>query len=75
MDLVDLLERPEGKTLEFKRDLSALGAEALLQRIDVATGKRIPREPEHFLAGIVAEVHDEGPVHWDAEEPFEKASS
>ena len=23
MDLVDLLKRPEGKTLEFKRDLSS----------------------------------------------------
>ena len=31
MDLVDLLERPEGKTLEFKRDLS--GPDGVLKSI------------------------------------------
>lgn len=50
-------------------------AEALLQRIEAATGKRINRAPELFRAGVVAEVYDEGPEEWDAEEPLEEAAS
>ncbi len=52
----------------------AARAEALLQRIEAATGKTITREPELFRAGVVAEVYDEGPEEWDAEEPIEEAS-
>ncbi len=46
-------------------------AEALLCRIEAAMGKNIKREPELFRAGLVAEVYDEGPEEWDAEEPVE----
>jgi hypothetical protein len=50
-------------------------AEALLRRIEAATGKTIAREPELFRAGVVAEAYDEGPEQWDAEEPLEGAAS
>lgn len=54
----------------------AARAEALLQRIEAATGKRITREPELFRAGVVAEAYDEGPEEeWDAEDPLEEAAS
>jgi len=53
----------------------AARAEALLQRIEAATGKSITREPELFRAGVVAEAYDEGPEEWDAEEPLEEAAS
>ena len=47
-------------------DFHAARAEALLQRIELATGKRITREPELFRAGTVAEHYDEGPQEWAA---------
>lgn len=50
-------------------------AEALLQRIEVATGKTIPRDPDLFRVGVVPEVYDEGPEEWDADEPLEEAAS
>jgi len=50
-------------------------AEALLQRIEAATGKTITREPDLFRPGVVAEAYDEGPEEWDAEEPLEEAVS
>jgi hypothetical protein len=50
-------------------------AEALLQRIEAATGKTITHEPELLRPGVVAETHDEGPEEWDAEEPLEEAVS
>jgi hypothetical protein len=53
----------------------ATRAEALLQRIEAATGKTIAREPGLFRAGVVAEDYDEGPEEWDAEEPLEEAAS
>jgi hypothetical protein len=53
----------------------AARAEALLQRIEAATGKSITREAELFRAGVVAEAYDEGPEEWDAEEPLEEAAS
>ena len=53
----------------------AARAEALLQRIEVATGKTIARQPELFSAGVAAEAYDEGPEEWDAEEPLEEAVS
>ena len=56
-------------------DFYAARAETLLQRIEAATGKNITREPELFLAGAVAEVYDEGPTDWDAEEPLEHVAS
>lgn len=49
--------------------------EALLQRIEAATGKTITREVELFFAGVAAEAYDEGPEEWDAEEPLEEAAS
>ncbi|MBK7782461.1 MAG: DUF262 domain-containing protein [Ardenticatenia bacterium] len=56
-------------------DFYAARAEALLQRIEAATGKTITREPELFRAGVVAEDYDEGPEEWDAEEPLEETNS
>ena len=50
-------------------------AEALLLRIEAATGKNIARQPELFAAGVVAEMYDEGPEEWDDEEPLEEAAS
>lgn len=44
-------------------------AESLLQRIEAATGKTIPRDPEAFSAGLVPEAYDEGPEEWEDEEP------
>lgn len=53
----------------------AARAEALLQRIEAATGKTLPREPALFRAGVVAEAYDEGPEEWGAEDPPEEAVS
>jgi hypothetical protein len=53
----------------------AARAEALLRRIEAATGRTITREPELFRAGVVAEAYDEGPEKWDAEEPLEEVGS
>lgn len=50
-------------------------AEALLHRIEAATGKTITRGPNLFRAGMVAETYDEGPEEWDAQEPLEEAIS
>lgn len=52
-------------------DFYATRAEALLQRIEAATGKTITREPELFHPGVVAEDYDEGMEEWDADEPIE----
>lgn len=49
----------------------AARAEALLQRIEAATGKTIAREPALFLPGVVGEAYDEGPEEWDAVDPLE----
>ena len=43
----------------------AARAEMLLQRIEMATGKKITREPELFGAGAVSESYDEGPTDWE----------
>ena len=43
----------------------AARAEMLLQRIEMATGKKITREPELFGAGAVTESYDEGPTDWE----------
>jgi hypothetical protein len=56
-------------------DFYAARAEALLQRIESATGKMITRDSALFRAGIVAEAYDEGPEDWDAEEPLEALAS
>ena len=53
----------------------AARAEALFQRIEAATGKKITREPELFSAGGVAESYDEGPTDWDVEDPLQEATS
>ncbi len=43
MDLVEILKRPEGKTLEFKRDLSSPEeVEDLLDRLCVRLGFCLP---------------------------------
>jgi hypothetical protein len=55
-------------------DLLAL-ADALLQRITVATDKTVARKPSLFRAGVAVEAYDEGPQEWDAEEPLEEAES
>ena len=56
-------------------DFYAARAEALLRRIETATGWRITCEPELFRADIVAETYDEGQQEWDAEELIEDMSS
>lgn len=66
---------PEALRTDQFWDFFARRAEALLARIEVATGKTIAREPELFRAGVVAETYDEGPEEWDAEEPLEEAVS
>lgn len=53
----------------------AARAEALLERIEAATGKTIARELELFRVGVAAEAYDEGPEEWDGEEPLEEAAS
>ena len=55
-------------------DFYAARAEALLQRIEVATGKTIAREPELFRADVVPETYDEGLREWDADEVIEEAA-
>jgi hypothetical protein len=50
-------------------------ADALLQRIEAATGKTVTREPGLFRAGVVAETYDEGPEEWDADEPPQEVAS
>lgn len=56
-------------------DFYAARAEALLQRIEAATGKTITREPELFRPGVVTDAYDEGTEEWDVEEPLEEAAS
>lgn len=46
-------------------------AEALLLRIEAATGKTIAREPALFRSGTEPEAYDEGPEEWDSEIPPE----
>jgi hypothetical protein len=53
-------------------DFFSARAEALLQRIEAATGKTITREPEWFRAGRAVEAYDEGPEEWDGDEPLEE---
>ena len=71
MDEILTSHRIAPDTLRADRfwDFYAIRAEALLARIETATGKTITREPELFNAGVVAESYDEGPEDWDAEEP------
>lgn len=56
-------------------DFYAARAEALLQRIETATGKMITRDPELFRPGVVAEAYDEGTEEWDVDEPLEEVES
>ncbi|MCX7717619.1 MAG: hypothetical protein N2111_04345 [Candidatus Sumerlaeaceae bacterium] len=56
-------------------DFFAARAEALLTRIEAATGKIIAREPELFRAGVVAEAYDEAVDEWEDEEPLEEVAS
>ncbi len=65
---------PEHLRADRFLDFFAARAEALLQRIEAATGKTIARVPELFRAGVVAEAYDEGPEEWDGEEPPEEAA-
>ncbi len=53
----------------------AARAEALLKRIEHATGKAIARDPTLFRRGVVAQIYDEGPEEWDSEEPLEEPPS
>ena len=48
----------------------AARAEALLQRIETATGKKITRDPELFSddADTLGETYDDGSPEWDTEE-------
>jgi len=47
----------------------------LLQRIETATGKTIPREPALFQPGAEVETYDEGPEDWEDGEALEEAAS
>ncbi len=49
-------------------------AEALLDRIEAATGKIIAHDMELFQEGVVLETYDEGPEEGDEEEPLEEAA-
>jgi hypothetical protein len=66
---------PESLRADRFWDFYAARAEALLARIEAATGKTIAREPDLFGAGVVPERYDEGPEEWDAEEPLEEVAS
>jgi hypothetical protein len=66
---------PERLRADHFWEFYAARADALLQRIEAATGKSITREPEMFRAGVVVEAYDEGPEEWDADEPLEEAVS
>lgn len=50
-------------------------AEALLQRIEAATGKSIEFKPELFRPGLAPETYDEGPEAWDTEELLEETAT
>ncbi|MCL6613784.1 MAG: DUF262 domain-containing protein [Firmicutes bacterium] len=50
----------------------ATRAEALLQRVEIAMGKTITRDPSLYRPGVVVETYDEGPEGWDYEEPIEE---
>jgi hypothetical protein len=50
-------------------------AEALLQRIEAATGKTTAREPDLFRAGVVAEAYHEGPEECNSEARLEEVAS
>ena len=52
-------------------DFFAQRANALLNRIETATGKAITREPALFRAGRLVETYDEGIEDWDSEEPLD----
>jgi len=66
---------PEELRTDRFGEFYAARAEALLQRIEGATGKTITREPALFRAGVIAEAYDEGPQEWDTDEPLEEAGS
>jgi hypothetical protein len=66
---------PEDLRADRFWEFYAKRAEALLQRIEVATGKTISRDPDLFRAGVMPEVYEEGPEEWDADEPVEDAAS
>jgi hypothetical protein len=66
---------PEALRADQFWDFFARRAEALLARIEAATGKTIAREPDLFRAEVVAETYDEGPEEWDSEGPLEEAVS
>lgn len=53
-------------------DFYGARGEALLQRIEAATGKTITREPELFRAGRAPEAYDEPQEEWDGDEPLEE---
>lgn len=55
-------------------DFFAGRAEALLARIETATGKAVARDPGVFRPGVVPEVYDEGLEAWDADAPPTEAA-
>jgi hypothetical protein len=50
----------------------AARAEALLKRIEAATGKTVAWEPELFRSGRPPEVYEEAPEEWEGDEPLEE---
>lgn len=66
---------PEHLRADCFWDFFGARAEALLQRIEAATGKSITREPKYFRSDVEVEAYDEGPQEWDAEDPLEETTS
>ena len=56
-------------------DFYAARAEALLDRIEAATGKTVAHERELFGPEMVPESYDEGYEEWEAEESLEESVS
>ncbi|MBZ0269592.1 DUF262 domain-containing protein [bacterium] len=50
-------------------------AEALLERIEAAIGKPVPREPGLFGADRPVDEYDDGPTEWEEEDSVEGAES
>jgi hypothetical protein len=65
---------PEVLRADHFWDFYGKRAEALLQRIEAATGKDIARELASFQATAAAEAYEEGPEEWDTEEPLEEVA-
>ncbi len=60
MDILDLLQRPEGKTLEFKRDLSS--PDGVLRGIVAFANTACPRSLDRRILVKHSNLHGAGPT-------------